>query len=56
MDNKIIVTVSTAIIDDNITKEQRIAEYEECFNIIKGFGYEGPQDTQDLYLNNWIKL
>lgn len=40
MDNKIIVTVSTAIIDDNITKEQRIAEYEECFNIIKGFGYE----------------
>jgi hypothetical protein len=40
MDNKIIITVSTAIIDDNITKEQRIAEYEECFNIIKGFGYE----------------
>ena len=20
------------------------------------FGYQGPQDTQDLYLNNWIKL
>jgi hypothetical protein len=39
MDNNIIITISTAIIDDNITKEQRILEYEECFNIIKGFGY-----------------
>lgn len=39
-ENKIIITVSTAIIDDNITKEQRVVEYEECFNIIKGFGYD----------------
>lgn len=38
--NNIIVTVSTAIIDDNITKEQRIDEYKECFEIIKSFGYE----------------
>ena len=39
-DNNIIITLSTAIIDDNLTKEQRINEYEECFNIIKSFGYK----------------
>lgn len=38
--NKIVITLTTAIIDDNITKEQRIDEYSECFNIIKSFGYE----------------
>lgn len=38
--NNIILTVSTAIIDDNITKEQRIDEYKECFDIIKNLGYE----------------
>ena len=42
--NNIIITVSTAIIDDNITKEQRIDEYKECFEIIKSFGY------QDFYI------
>jgi hypothetical protein len=38
--NNIIITLSSAIIDDNITKEQRVIEYEECFNILKNLGYE----------------
>lgn len=38
--NNIIITLSSAIIDDNITKEQRVVEYEECFNILKNLGYE----------------
>ena len=38
--NNIIITLTTAIIDDNITKEQRVDEYKECFEIIKNFGYE----------------
>jgi hypothetical protein len=37
--NKIIITLSTAIINENISTHQRIEEYEECFNIIKSLGY-----------------
>lgn len=37
--NKIIIVLSTAIIDDNITKEHRIVEYKECFEILQNLGY-----------------
>lgn len=40
MKNNIIITVSTAIIDDNITTEQRLNEYKECFEIIKNLNYK----------------
>ena len=38
--NKIVIVVSTAIINDNINLENRLKEYEESFNIIKKLGYE----------------
>lgn len=38
--NNIIIALTTAIIDDNIDKNQRIDEYKECFEIIKTLGYE----------------
>ena len=38
--NKIIIVLSTAIINDNINVEHRLKEYEECFNILKNLGYD----------------
>jgi hypothetical protein len=40
MKNKIIIAISTAIINDNISVENRIKEYAECFDIVKNLGYE----------------
>jgi len=40
MKNKIIIAISTAIINDNLSVEDRIREYTECFDIIKKLGYE----------------
>ncbi len=38
--NNIIIVISTAIINDNVSSENRIIEYKECFEIIKKLGYE----------------
>lgn len=40
MKNKIIIAISTAIINDNLSVEDRLKEYAECFDIIKNLGYE----------------
>jgi hypothetical protein len=39
MKNKIIITISTALINDNLSVEHRIEEYKECFEILKNLGY-----------------
>jgi len=38
--NNVILCLSTALIFDNISVEQRMNEYQECFNILKKFGYK----------------
>jgi len=40
MKNNIRIVLSTAIIDDNTGVENRMKEYQECFDIITGFGYK----------------
>jgi hypothetical protein len=38
--NVIRIVLSTALIDDNISTEDRIDEYKECFDIINNLGYD----------------
>jgi hypothetical protein len=38
--NNLRIVLSTAIIDDNISVDNRLKEYQECFDIIKNLGYD----------------
>jgi len=40
MKNNIIITVSTALNSSNISIQQRLSEYQECFSILKNLGHE----------------
>lgn len=40
MKNNIIIIASTAIINDNVSIDNRLKEYQECFDIIKNLGYD----------------
>lgn len=57
MKNNIIIVLSTAIYGDNISSENRINEYKECFEIIKNNGYVftivETTETKSEFLENY---